>query len=144
MAWLICCSCHHHAEIKPLPKRRRPKCSSCGSQAVRSVRQLKTTMLNGGQTDPHEAKIMTYGGLLSIAQQRGYKQGWAAQKYRKIYGVWPKCVAAPINPSGELIWWVNKQNAAYAKMRRALEPPKPLPPPKESELMTANDWGADL
>ena len=83
---------------------------------------LKMSMLNGGRTPAEDAKIATFAGLLSIASHRGYKRGWAAVKWRIIYGKWPDGLdPSPDNPSPELAWWIGKQNAAYAKTKRESE-----------------------
>ena len=142
MAWIVCCGCHHVAELKPLPKNARFKCSACGSRAFRAVRVMKTSFLNGGQTPADQAKVMTFAGLLSIARERGYKVGWAAMKYKIIYGIWPEAKdVEPARPSGEILWWIKKQNIAYAKARRAEEGEKPIKPAlPDSPLMTEEDW----
>lgn len=118
MAWIICISCHHAVEKKPLPRNPRLVCTACGSHVARVVRVVKTAMFNGGQTEAGAAKVLTYAGLLSIAKERGYKVGWAGMKYRTIFGVWPKIETEPCNPSDELMWWIKKQNVAYAKERK--------------------------
>lgn len=70
---------------------------------------------------PGEAKILTHAGLISIAGNRGYKKGWAAVKYKKIYGAWPDGDPPPENPSGELSWWIKQQSKQYAKSMREKE-----------------------
>lgn len=145
----ICIACHKVAEIKPLPKRARLKCSACGSRVARVVRKVLPKMLNGGQTDPEAARTMTFAGLLSIASARGYKPAWAAMKYKIIYGEWPHGEpSAGQNPSGELLWWIKKQNIEYAKARRAAEGVEwsrsRLKPETQSQLMTGEDWNVDL
>ncbi len=119
--WLICVACHHHAELKAKIGAKLI-CSQCGSRASRRTRVLKMSMLNGGRTPAEDARISTFAGLLSIANHRGYKRGWAAVKWRIIYGKWPDGLdPSPDNPSPELAWWIGKQNAAYAKTKRESE-----------------------
>ena len=79
---------------------------------------------------------------LSIARERDYKVGWAAMKYKIIYGIWPEAKdVEPARPSGEILWWIKKQNIAYAKARRAEEGEKPIKPAlPDSPLMTEEDW----
>lgn len=46
------------------------------------------------------SKQSAYSQLLDIQRSRGYKAGWVAQKYRTIFGVWPKGlqeVTAPVS-----------------------------------------------
>lgn len=35
-------------------------------------------------------KAAEYNRLMSVAQRKGYKEGWAAHQYRAIWGVWPR------------------------------------------------------
>ncbi len=119
--WVICISCHHAVEKSPIPRNRRLKCTACGSVVARVVRVIKMDMLNGGQMPSDAAKTLTHAGLISIAHHRGYKKGWAAVKYKKIYGVWPDGDPPPENPSGELTWWIRQQGKEYAKMMRGKE-----------------------
>jgi hypothetical protein len=142
--YCLCISCHHYAEIKPLRKGRKLRCSACGSGVARVVRVIKASMLNGGQAPEIMAKLSTHAGLISIAANRGYKKGWAAVKYKAIYGAWPDGDPPPQNPSQELLWWIKKGNAAYAKARRALEGDKPKPVERGSGLMSEADYDVDL
>lgn len=144
--WVVCVACHHYAEISPLPRYRVLRCTACGSRVARTATKLKSSMLNGGQTEAGEAKVLTYAGLLSIANERGYKVGWAAVKYQVIYREWPPDgdKPAPQNPSAELMWWIKQQNIAYAKANfpREKKPPKPVE--TKSSLMSSDDWEVDL
>jgi DNA-directed RNA polymerase subunit RPC12/RpoP len=146
--WAICISCHRHAEIKSIPKGKHLRCSACGSQVARSVRVIRHSMLNGGVTPPDEARILTYAGLLSIAQIRGYPRGWTGHKYRAIYGVWPPASTPdPANPSPELMWFVKRENIEYAKAHFPRESKKIRPSSEHTEdngLMTQDDWDVDL
>ncbi len=155
--WVICISCHHAVEKSPLPRNRRLKCLACGSAVARVVRVIKMDMLNGGQMPPDAAKTLTHAGLISIAHHRGYKKGWAAVKYKKIYGVWPDGDPPPENPSGELTWWIRSESKSYAKMMRENEAAigvvkreipkahKYNPTGKaEDTLMSKDDWEVNL
>ena len=103
---------------------------------------MKTSFLNGGQTPADQAKVMTFAGLLSIARERGYKPAWARFKYEAIFAAAaPREKIEPARPSGEILWWIKKQNIAYAKARRAEEGEKPIKPAlPDSPLMTEEDW----
>jgi hypothetical protein len=37
-----------------------------------------------------DEKQAFYSGLLMIAQQHGFKDGWVSHKYQEKFGVWPK------------------------------------------------------
>lgn len=56
--------------------------------------------------------------LTHVAQQRGYKAGWIAHKYREKFGTWPPVRSAtPIEPSPEVLSWVRSRNIAFAKAK---------------------------
>jgi len=59
--------------------------------------------------------------LLCIARQRGYKDGWAAHKYREKFGQFPKHRKAPETPSPEVQAWVRSRQIAYAKAKKKKE-----------------------
>lgn len=57
--------------------------------------------------------------LVHIGQERGYKPGWAAYKYKEKFTDWPPWGASPepIPPSQEVRSWVRSRMIAYAKRR---------------------------
>jgi hypothetical protein len=59
--------------------------------------------------------------LIWIGQERDYKAGWAAHKYRDKFGVFPAWGAAPdpFPPSAEVRSWVRSRNIAFAKRQVA-------------------------
>jgi hypothetical protein len=62
-----------------------------------------------------------YGMLISVANERGYKPGWAKHKYREKFGTWPPwgSVPTPLPPTPEVRSWVRSRQIAYAKRRSA-------------------------
>jgi DNA repair protein RadD len=58
--------------------------------------------------------------LLSIAEQKGYKPGWAAYKYREKFDDWPPrgSTPAPRKPSPEVLSWVKSRQIAFAKAKQ--------------------------
>ena len=62
-------------------------------------------------------KELTYGMLKHFARERGYGDGWAANKFRSIYHVWPNYYRhAPLQmPTPELKSWVQRQNIRWAR-----------------------------
>jgi hypothetical protein len=74
-------------------------------------------ILRLGQSDPRE----TYAGLLWTAQDKGYKNGWVAHKFREIFGKWPKpkSVVEPSQPEADLQEWLGITRKRYrAKKKR--------------------------
>jgi superfamily II DNA or RNA helicase len=55
--------------------------------------------------------------LAHIADERGYKSGWVAHKYREKFGAYPAWGARPTPqaPSAEVRSWVRSRQIAYAK-----------------------------
>lgn len=57
--------------------------------------------------------------LTYIANERGYKSGWAAHKFKEKFGAWPAArTVAPLEPEPATRAWVRSRQIAYA---RALE-----------------------
>jgi DNA repair protein RadD len=74
-------------------------------------------MKSGGMAE-REMKQYTYSQLLAIAKERNYSDGWAAHKYKKLFGVWPRKLSArPATPTPEMISWVKSQQIAWAKRK---------------------------
>ena len=67
-------------------------CPSCGH-----VRQRRSMVIAvpgemtelGTAGEIAEQRRQWYGQLIHICQERGYKPGWAAQKYKSKFGSWP-------------------------------------------------------
>lgn len=73
-------------------------------------------------------KTDTFGGLKAIARERGYNDGWAAHKFREIFGEWPSASikhCANVEPSAELRSWIKSTQIRWAKRRR-VETPQPM------------------
>jgi superfamily II DNA or RNA helicase len=101
-----CSNCHF---VKPAKVH---KCPACGfapqRQSEVEVADGELTLLKRSKAhqvrkglDEFGSKQSTYGQLLTIVRERGYKPGWAANKYRTIFGVWPKGLddkAEPVGP----------------------------------------------
>jgi DNA repair protein RadD len=69
----------------------------------------------------HE-RIAFYGELRSVACDRGYKQGWAAQQYKTKFGSFPPWAwndHPTIQPTAATLSWVRSRQIAFAKRRTA-------------------------
>ena len=64
-----------------------------------------------------------YAQLLGYCQERGYKDGWAANKYREKFGVWPNNMrhVTPDEVSFEVAQWIRSRNIAWAKSKKRAE-----------------------
>ena len=62
-----------------------------------------------------------HGMLAYIADERGYRPGWIAHKYKEKFGVFPPWGVEPemIEPTREVRSWVRSRMIAYAKRRVA-------------------------
>lgn len=66
-----------------------------------------------------EDKQLWYSMLLQIGIDRQYRSGWAANKYRQKFGVWPRGLSeVPTEPNADILSWVRSQNIRYAKERK--------------------------
>lgn len=73
---------------------------------------------NKGYT--YEQKCEWYGGFLGYAHSRGYKDGWAANKYREKFGVWPNKVNPKLGRiSPEVMGFIKHSQIKHAKRRAA-------------------------
>jgi len=68
-------------------------------------------------------KAKFFAELKALGIQRGYKPGWAAQKYRSRVGVWPSHMIADIAPakivSPDTALWVRAEAVKFAKGKKA-------------------------
>jgi DNA repair protein RadD len=70
-----------------------------------------------GSRDPHE-QMRWHAMLAHIANERGYKPGWIAHKFKEKFGHWPPTQhVAPIEPSREVRSWVRSRAIAWAKVQ---------------------------
>jgi hypothetical protein len=56
--------------------------------------------------------------LIYFARMRGYKEGWAAHKYKEKYGAFPRGLHTKSEPtSTKTSGWIKSKNIAWAKAR---------------------------
>lgn len=101
-----------------------PACPACGNVYSRKsmIEHVEGSLQEVGGVDASilaEQKIAFHGQLLAIADERGYAWGWAANKFKEKYGVWPEHrEVAPIPPTAAVISWVRSRAIAFAKGKR--------------------------
>lgn len=116
-----CPNCAH--VHKPMPM-----CPSCGhvyktpGTAIQhvegSLQELNGKPVKAGPTA--EQKREFYAQLRHIARDRGYKDGWAANKYKEKFKEWPDANdVPPLEPSAAVLNWVRSRAIAFAKAKRA-------------------------
>jgi hypothetical protein len=66
-----------------------------------------------------EDRLRFYRELLGYAREKGYKPGWASNKYREKFLVWPNAHGhpTPLEPSPEMRSWIKSRLIAWAKRR---------------------------
>jgi superfamily II DNA or RNA helicase len=104
-------------------RKQGQPCPSCGWRP--RPKPVAVPVIEGelGQVDrdgtvaaPVEDRVRFHGELVYIGQRRGYKEGWAAHKYRDRYGYWPpRGPVEPLEPSLATLRWVTSELIRYAK-----------------------------
>ena len=99
-------------------------CPNCGFLPKHPAEYIAHLVGDLGLVQGGKAKASVFnqdewhGMLTHIAEQRGYKRGWIAHKYKEKFGHWPtRQYTPPIEPSREVLSWVRSRNIAYAKAR---------------------------
>ena len=121
-------ACPQCAYLKP---PRTLKCPCCGFEtAPASKIQCAEGELSevGSKRKPKEQADMEtkqkwLSGLIFIARERGYKDGWASRKYMEKFGVWPHNTMhkSPRYPDAVVSGWVRSRQIAWAKAKAAAE-----------------------
>lgn len=102
--------------------RNADACPSCGH--VRERRNTVSTvpgemeeLANAGKA--REQKRQWFAQLRFIAEERGYKAGWAANKFKTKFGSWPNGIDVdPLPPGREVANWVRSEQIRWAKGRQ--------------------------
>jgi DNA repair protein RadD len=105
-------------------------CRHCGFMPKRPPKHLSVVdgdlgrverngLVAGLSMGPAEREAF-HAQLIYIAQERGYKSGWAAHKYKEKIGRFPPwgVTPEPIPPSPEVRSWVRSRQIAFAKSQQ--------------------------
>lgn len=120
-----CSNCHF---LKPAGASC---CPSCGFKAQRQndVEHVEGELVEVGndmkakkkenKATSSTDKRQFFGELIGYAKQKAYKPGWAAQKYKSRYGVWPNAHrdADPIYPTRETLNWIRHEQIKWSKRK---------------------------
>jgi hypothetical protein len=100
-----------------LPQRAPAAVEICDGELGLVNDSQRTT----GNTYSAAEREIWHAMLIWIAQERGYKPGWAAHKFKEKFGSFPAWGPAPqpIEPTPECRSWVRSRMIAYAKGRVA-------------------------
>ena len=100
-----------------LPQRRGDAVEYCDGDLALVDRE--TRRAEKLSADPAE-RVRWHSMLAHIAEERGYKPGWAFHKYKDRFGTWPlQRHPSLIEPTPEVLSWVRSRNIAWAKRRAA-------------------------
>lgn len=100
-------------------------CKSCGfvrpqrNEVITQPGELTELGEGAGKVNKAQ-KQEWYGQFLTIAQTRGYSDGWIANKYREKFGVWPRSMEnKPTGVTPEVAAWVKSRQIAWSKSKKA-------------------------
>lgn len=101
----------------------RPSCPSCGFEYPRRSNVEheagELVSLDGKSGMSLDEKQALWSQLLCVVRERGYKEGWAAHKYKTKVGVWPRGLAdVEAEPSPGLMRWLKSEQIRWAKRRK--------------------------
>ena len=104
----------------------RPTCPHCGYQYPRQSfiehEAGELIALSGGPAATRDQKQDIWSQLQFVLKDRGYNPGWAANKFKERFGVWPRgLVDTEKEPSTALLNWLRSRQIAYAKGRKSRE-----------------------
>ena len=114
-----CSACNF---LKPA---KTPKCPACGfkperqSEIVCEDGQL-VEMTPRRKKAKADEKAFVFGQLRHYAKSRRLREGWAAHKFREMFGVWPNAhrLAPDVEPTPEILSWIKSRQIAFANRRK--------------------------
>jgi superfamily II DNA or RNA helicase len=99
------------------------KCGACGHEKpIRQVVNVAGELheLEGASRAAVNENQQFYSELLYYSKARGYKEGWAAHKYKDKYGVFPRGLQTSISQtSTKTANWIKARQIAWAKTKVA-------------------------
>ncbi len=109
---LVCPACGFKPE---------PKC-----QVVHQDGELvEFSSRNVAKPTTQQERIIFHAELRYVANQRGYKPGWAAQQYKTKFGSFPPWAwneRPTLAPTSATLGWIKSRQIAFAKARGASTP----------------------
>ena len=110
--------------LRPPKVRECPACGFIATQqpAVHREGELIELALRRAARAEQTDKQKFYCELRAVAQERGYKQGWAAVKYKEKFGAYPPWAwndTPTLEPSMSTVSWVKSRHIAFSKRSAA-------------------------
>ncbi len=104
-------------------------CSACGWQprakpkpvevADGELARIDRALRSRNHEWSFQEKAKFHRQLLWIARDRGYRDGWAAYKFKEKFGSWPEAQSPePEPPEPAVRSWVRSRIIAYAKAKQ--------------------------
>jgi len=96
-------------------------CVVCGHEKpIRGVSSVPGELQElTGARDMSSVNQAFYSELLHYARVRGYKEGWAAHKYKEKFGAFPRGLRnEPAMTTQKTVNWIRSRQIAWAKMQR--------------------------
>ena len=94
-------------------------CGACGyEKPIKSVASVPGELqeLQGAGNLARQINQDFFSELLYFAKMRGYKDGWAAHKYKEKFGVFPRGLTTAVKPTTQkTVSWLKSRNIAWAK-----------------------------
>lgn len=112
----LCPKCH---ALVPASKAVCPNCGERFKTQNKVQHQEGGLKLARDRKTHRDEKQEFYSGLLHIAKEREFKEGWAAQSYRERFGVWPNGLTVMAKtPSRAVRDFDYKRRVAYLRSKR--------------------------
>lgn len=96
-------------------------CQKCGHTTEVKKNEIETADGDIGKIERHSKaeKQKWYSQLLCFAKSKGYSSGWAANKYREKFGVWPRGLhEGHEQPDKEITGWITSRQIAWRAMQK--------------------------
>jgi superfamily II DNA or RNA helicase len=97
------------------------ECGECGYE--RPVKQIINVPGELTELETTKRELLTenqkfYSELIYYSRMRGYKEGWAAHKYKERYGAFPRGLTTNPEPiTYKTSSWIKSKNIAWAKSK---------------------------
>jgi hypothetical protein len=118
------------------------KCPTCGNQIVVDdtvtldgelvdLRRVKAEKKEKKQRLQKSEEQIFYSGLIDFGQSRGFKPGWASNKFKERFGVWPrKLDVVPMTPRKAVREFISESGRKWREQQKQMAASKPAAEPE--------------